>query len=1823
MQSASMRAGVVSGANPTWFQKAAKRLASLLAPLALLGATACGSDALKVPTSTCAADGLGCACSEEVACKPPYQCSDTGVCEAGDCTPGELDCTCTTDGDCDEGLACNDDNVCGLPDGSEGGACFSNGTCDAGLRCVDDVCEVCTPGREGCECEAGDACRGELVCEDGVCTTGGPPPEVPENPLCYSPCRQSFTDDGGDFHECSAEGLTAGCLNGRECVEGSCVGEDDPEPTECEGDAECPDFQTCIEGQCYANCDGDADCGGILRCYRKVCRTPCTASEDSCPNGKACRIGDEEHGFCMPLTARSGELKTSVMGTFALSVDDLNFSNVETVKKFTITNDAPRSVQFVLKRVQETTYEDGGPVIVTEDALPFLSIGEEGNAEKRNEYEFLVPAGETFTLEVSIADSDEDEIPSKWDGLLELSSELGIQRISLSYARRPDGRWAGKVYYFTQFGDLNLEAWRQDPNNADALSQVGNAFIRKWGDLRQKRISVSEMQAVVTSTVAESWAWASIQQACTEQGDQRCYPNSRGIGVYTNDPNSAPIPMGSVEFPMAFDLKIAADDEKHFTGRIPSSEALHYPGDPQVDILFEDSPADCSSRNDSGCLAFIKGFSTRVVVGGRYVTDASDTTCSRADGFQLAKTPFIVQGFTANTSRDDATGLLYRNECRDTLQPFGADGDIALNRSYAGSNPIPDGRSRVRTVELIDGALIEADALYLIFREHFESFLGDDTEGFSSYGLMVLRRGNADLSAEAFEGSNQTEERAAPQGVLDESVACPSDLVEEVLGVPTAVSDGNASDLALGLITGRSPATPEPSALDPADVHYLCHDTGLFDQGPDPAGIPQSCPLGSGVTFFTGTGIPDIASVSCQDSATCGVTLSEWEKNGSHAIQMNPVWRCEDTNQVYCDTDRVDLRNGKRFFAKSADAPVFVPLLPAIDDAFRYKTRFKNREGTNVGFAPQICRPNSNAIPYCYDPPAIESIRQRVDCLTVLFTNHYDVLSQPARDAARAFLRSDMSCDRCDVEPLPPDSHDGFERLYAELLVMLGDESYTAALKSRFDLAEVGVRAFEGSKFEPPNGIDLSGVAGFEMYKLYQAAQYYELVLDRFYSMSPYVWKSIKNGGANNFITQRTVTLYFNRVLRASTQRARTWSEIGKRYQAMNQPNLARRVVERAYSSSYIEAIALSRMMQSLVSSRESLAESERAQVEVAMSKAATTYRAALLDMREVYAKFTDQVTYFGFAPDYVPLPALAPSGPNAFETILSQAQEAASTAAAKEDLAIESNRSFDTDSAAFQSELTSIRNNYEDQLAQICGTFTGEDGFVYPAIRKYAYLSERTRTLGDPCGFVGNGDLNAAMAGLEDVQLDAQGVLNGYTNLTAQVENERERVSKQCDLIAELADYTWEADNQTNNLEKAIRTSEAIRNGLERAKSKIEKVAEFIKCSVGTSTDCPTATLATTMVTVANAAFTIAVAAVEYDIGQKTNEIADIRAATTRWTTLHECDVAQAESETTVKNLLLGMKDLDLEALKTNYRIRLALATIEGLHNQATRLAAEQEEGEQLAINLEAARNDPNVRIYKNDAVLNADRTFYSALSEAYRATKVYEYYTSQSYEGLVRLGLVRMVSRGDFNLENYLSDLGDAYSSFLEEAGRPDQRVDVLSLRDDVLQIPRYADDGRPLTESERVGLFRETLGEPKWLDAHGHRVFPFATALSRLSPLTRNHKISYVEAEIVGSSVGDAQGRVYLSQNGTATVHALDDSKVFYRFPPRLAVINPFFNGVRVFPPEVYRNDRLRDRPYANSSWEFVLNQRDELVNEDVDMNSLTDIRVFVYYQDFTAL
>jgi len=936
---------------------------------------------------------------------------------------------------------------------------------------------------------------------------------------------------------------------------------------------------------------------------------------------------DAGTGFCLPLQDPATQPKTAVEGTYEVSTTGIQFSNININQTLTLTNDASRSLEFTVRKVAHTEYTDQGATTVTTNPMPWMSMGESGDAQKTNSFKVLVD-GNGGSVEIEF--DNDPMMPAKWEGTLEIDSvELGNRTINLSYAAGADGRWAGTFYYFAQFGDRNLDAWVKDRGSASKLAQVGNALIQRWGALRRGRIALDEFEAVLTATTQGSWSWPSVTDVCPAAACY-LYSNSQGYGVYSDSLDDQPVPTGVSELPMALDVK--ALDATHLTGRIASSESLQYSGNPAVDITFVADPSNCDGGNPSACLGFIGSLDANIIVGGRYHSTSSDTACSKASGFALVKTPWLVPGFSLNVETDE-TGTRYSYECRDTVQPFGT-GDSSLipeNTSLAQGNPIPDGSSRRRHLELVDGALVNQDVLYLIVREHFEdSFLGaGDSAGFSAYGLVALKRSNAQLSSDAFAGTKQTETRDS-KVTLGSDVACSPDLLEQITGSKELPTSGNADPIAGTLLDGianssnavelddthrnTDPKHPDPSQVQ-SHIHYFCHDTGLFDQGAMTNGTAAECPGGSAVTYFYHPGLTDsdVKKLACQTAGSCpnnlptrataddpdgcpkpgrcDAVLASYKADP--AVIMDPIWRCTDPNAALCSSHRTDLRGEKTFYDPNDPAnkgvAVFVPLVPAIDDAFRYKTQFQNRQGTSIGFAPQICVPDSDAVPYCYDSSGIEDIEGRVNCLAYLYAQSLDSngqvsLGHSMLSRVESYLTANFSyTQQTDPNQSLPITHDGFEKLNAELLVMLGDDAYTKAFQARFDLANSELVSFEGSKFEP-NGIDLAGVAGYEMYTLYQAAQYYQLALDRFYSLSPIIWKSVSAGGTDNVITQETVVSYFERLMRASTQKSRAWSKIGKRYQSFNRPDLARFVVERAYTSAYLESIVLSRLMQSIVS---------------------------------------------------------------------------------------------------------------------------------------------------------------------------------------------------------------------------------------------------------------------------------------------------------------------------------------------------------------------------------------------------------------------------------------------------------------------------------------------------------------------------------------------------------------------------------------------------------------------------------------------------------------
>ena len=225
-----------------------------------------------------------------------------------------------------------------------------------------------------------------------------------------------------------------------------------------------------------------------------------------------------------------------------------------------------------------------------------------------------------------------------------------------------------------------------------------------------------------------------------------------------------------------------------------------------------------------------------------------------------------------------------------------------------------------------------------------------------------------------------------------------------------------------------------------------------------------ACPLKSDVIYFSADGSlhDEIVDHTCQNTGTCTTVLNQWIGSGSVITQVEPMWSCE-SGLDNCDSYPLDRRQGKLFYAADDPDALFTPIRATVEDAFRYKTRFVSRSGSNLGFTPSICEAFSDTTPYCYDPAAIEGLRERTDCLLSIYATFYSDPSGPSDTRLFNYLEENFSLR---TVPNPqgglPTNYDGFEKLFAELVIMLGDDAYTAAFESRFDLAGLGTAGFEG-----------------------------------------------------------------------------------------------------------------------------------------------------------------------------------------------------------------------------------------------------------------------------------------------------------------------------------------------------------------------------------------------------------------------------------------------------------------------------------------------------------------------------------------------------------------------------------------------------------------------------------------------------------------------------------------------------------------------------------------------------------------------------------------
>ena len=1767
----------------------------------------------------------------------------------------------------------------------------------------------CPPGTAGCSCLAeGGGCRlPSLACVEGTCAVGDPRCEdgacIPAAPRCFSPCDGDLVAADGAVRSCSAEGLLDGCVGGRACDRGSCVLpallEQGLLVHSCEGDrctqrwglsgetlterecrddprccldaAGCPDHQVCIRGGCFSDCDADDDCSKEGdRCLKQACRAECAGGDAGpCPAGQVCA----GTGYCQPAVAaqaplelREGDFSVRPAGEEPAGGEEdggvsLAFRPGRTSGRFEIHNAGSHTEVFEVRKAAEWVVTDDGGVqarlaVDGEDPLAWVALGRAGSTERVESVRVYVPPSGSVTVEV--AGARREDLP-RWRGMVEVvHDQWGVERIDLVYNEGLAGRWAGEAHYFAAFedgaascgdpGGCPVERWLADKADTSALAATSNAFLQAWARFRRGAFSLVDLGYVARAVLSGSWSSALVDALCGEAGfgdSAACAiapgPGGRLVVPISSDVTRDRIPSGGLALPLA--LVVEAEPEPGavrsclsesgeappacLRGRIDSSGSLQYPGDPELTLRVEASPAEvCGAEQERACLIGLgSGLLADLSAGGRYVPLPGEAC---GPGFEQRATPWLPPGLSPPGGGEESA------ECRDLEVPLGpaADRRSVRNASLAGANPLPDGRVLARRVELVDGVVVEQDVMLLLLRERIGA-------GGWTWAYAVLQR------QDALPGEARGEAPGTPSGerpAEDAGGGCSRELLQAVLGV-------------------------------------------------DPAGLAE----------------------------------------------LPAAWAEELARVVVLGDPAADL----------------APLDVAVSSAFSYRTELQGLTGGQVGFVPEICRGEESLLPYCYDPSEIEAVRGRIDCAAALYDARF--LEGPLETATwaatratlRSYLERSASVRLLDNAFGDPISAPGFERLYAELLLLLGDESLESALAARFDLAGTQLRSFEGSRFEP-GGVDLTGAAGHELSELYEAIQYYEQALDRLQGHVPRWRRTFAAGGA--YVTPSTLTDYVALTVTASTRLAQGWTEVARRYEALDRPDLARRVVERAYARAYLESRLLSRLQQDLAAR---LPVASQAQAELVRETALRRYRVAMLGLRSYYEGIVDGPSAFGFSPDYVPFPLLDELDSSALDEMLRIAREHAEAAAGDEDRALERSRSFAVEEAEFQQELVEIRQAHQAELGRLCGTFRAADGRVYPALARYRHLvteesgadvNALAAGLVDPCGGLGVGEIAARYLDLERAQLGLQRVAHEQEALAERIRLSGDRVTELCEALygtpgadgslpADPAGGSWTAAGEARQeavdvlheanewigyglglgdrliklilggkkntfgflkrVDKYVGAKEDLKKAKEKAEKKAKETHRRAQLQpddldvlrealeeageMGTTIDVPLSIYTAAATAGVVSIFPEPLVAPAHAISVGVQVLNGIIAAVLRAVSLVaraaggavqnvnraavrellrdkavaerrlECEYEQLDTRYAVAELRLDSALLAMDAVDALRSVAVILADLAALGDERRRLEAQWEDTEQLAVHVAAARDDPTRRVLRTDAVINADASFRRAVRSAYRATRVFEYTASRSYPALDELFLGRMVRAGDHSLLRYLDDLEDATWELQEEYGRPDTRVLVLSLRDDLLAVPRY-DDGpggslRALSQAERVERLRALLQASRRSDARGRISVPFATELEELSPRTWGHEVLSVEAEVVGRGLPEAVARLYLVQDGASVVRTADGDRLPYGLPPVTAVIDagagvagPAAPGTSLPAPLLHgrgtaadaplgryrRSFRLRGRPLVSSGWRLLIDLRDEPGNAGLRLGMIDDVVLRIFYTDFTA-
>jgi hypothetical protein len=260
----------------------------------------------------------------------------------------------------------------------------------------------------------------------------------------------------------------------------------------------------------------------------------------------------------------------------------------------------------------------------------------------------------------------------------------------------------------------------------------------------------------------------------------------------------------------------------------------------------------------------------------------------------------------------------------------------------------------------------------------------------------------------------------------------------------------------------------------------------------------------------------------------------------------------------------------------------------------------------------------------------------------------------------------------------------------------------------------------------------------------------------------------------------------------------------------------------------------------------------------------------------------------------------------------------------------------------------------------------------------------------------------------------------------------------------------------------------------------------------------------------------------------------------------------------------------------------------------------------------------DPTFRLYRDQEGMQWDSAMKLLRKWAFLATRAFEYTANASYAN----GATVFAAANARELGGYLSDLQDAYQTDQLQNGWGQSRVDVISVRRDILGIDKDVEDpvtGRSVPPAEQ---FHEVLALPQNHDGAGNLSLKFRTSLRPGNPIFSSDvcedRIQSLKINLVSSSLQGDTAYLTLRQVGQGELASCTGgSAVTYQLGGKTAEIPAGLNLPRsaMSDPSLPQSTDLFERPVSDDSWVLTLDTRGDPRNGWIDPRQLDDIELWL--------